>query len=174
MKIEFLENIKQKDPAAKSYLQIILFYPGVQAVFLHKIAHFFYVKKLTFIAYFIAYFSRFLTGIEIHPQAKIGKNLFIDHGHGVVIGQTAEIHDNVLIYHGVTLGSRNYSQSKRHPTIKNNVILGAGVKIIGDVVIGENAKIGAGAVIYENITPNEIIIASENKKIIKDKIEYYI
>ena len=142
--IEFLRNIKRQDPASANYLEIILCYPGVHAIFFHHIAHFLYRCKLPILTRFISHFSRFLTGIEIHPQARIGKNCFIDHGMGVVIGATSIIGDYVTIYQGVTLGGRNRKSIKRHPTINNHVIIGAGAKILGNIKIGDQVKIGAG------------------------------
>ena len=151
---DFLESIIKRDPAAKSKLYVILTYPGVKAIFFHKIANFFSIAKFDLIARIISQFSRFLTGIEIHPKAKIGKNLFIDHGMGVVIGETSDIGDNVTIYHMVTLGgispsinSDDQRNTKRHPTLMNNVVVGSGAQILGPVVIGKNAKIGANAVV---------------------------
>ena len=142
---DFLESIIKRDPAAKSKLYVILTYPGVKAVFFHKIANFFSIAKFDLIARIISQFSRFLTGIEIHPRAKIGKNLFIDHGMGVVIGETSEIGDNVTIYHAVTLGgsspsidSERQRHEKRHPTIGNDVVIGSGAQIIGPIKVGNN------------------------------------
>lgn len=152
--IRFLKSIKQRDPAAKSLVEILFLYPGVKAVFWHIIAHFFYKVKLTFIARWISEFARFLTGIEIHPGAKIGKNLFIDHGIGVIIGETAEIGDNCTIYQNVTLGGVGLEKGKRHPTLKNNVVVGAGAQILGNIVIGNNAKIGANAVVLQDVPDN--------------------
>jgi serine O-acetyltransferase len=175
MKIEFFENIKQKDPAAKNYLEIILCYPGVHAVFLHRISNFLEQFSIPILPRFIAHISRMLTGIEIHPKAKIGKNLFIDHGFGVVIGETAVIGDNVTIYQGVTLGGRSLTKNKRHPTIKNDVIIGAGAKILGPITIGEGAKIGVGAIIIEDLGNEKVMvaeIAKEAKR--KSELEYYI
>ena len=162
---DFLESIIKRDPAAKSKLYVILTYPGVKAVFFHKIANFFSIAKFDLIARIISQFSRFLTGIEIHPRAKIGKNLFIDHGMGVVIGETSDIGDNVTIYHMVTLGgispsinSEDQRNTKRHPTLMNNVVVGSGAQILGPVVIGKNAKIGANAVVTKNVPENAIMV----------------
>jgi len=169
---EFLQSIINRDPAAKSKLSIILTYPGVKAVFLHQIAHFFCLAKLDLVARIISQSSRFLTGIEIHPKAKIGKNLFIDHGMGVVIGETSEIGDNVTIYHMTTLGgispsidSNEQRDIKRHPTLKDNVIVGSGAQILGPVVVGENAKIGANAVVTHNVPDNAVMIGIPAKNI---------
>lgn len=160
----FLKSIILRDPSAKNYLEIILFYPGVHAVFFHKISHFLWKKKLKFLSKIVSYFSRLLTGIEIHPGAKIGKQLFIDHGMGVVIGETSEIGDNVLIYHGVTLGANKMHLEKRHPTIGNNVVIGSGAKILGNINIKNGAKIGANAVVISDVQENEILISYKAKK----------
>ena len=155
---EFLESIIKRDPAAKSKLSVILTYPGVKAVFMHRIANFFAIAKFDLVARIISQFSRFMTGIEIHPKAKIGKNLFIDHGMGVVIGETSEIGDNVTIYHAVTLGgsspsidSERQRHEKRHPTIGDDVVIGSGAQIIGPIVVGKNARIAANAVVVKDV-----------------------
>ena len=169
---KFLQSIIDRDPAAKSKLSLILTYPGVKAVFFHRIANFFSTAKFDLIARIISQFSRFLTGIEIHPKAKIGKNLFIDHGMGVVIGETSEIGDNVTIYHMVTLGgispsidSNSQREIKRHPTLKDNTVIGSGAQILGPVTIGENAKIGANAVVTKDVEPNAIMVGIPAKNI---------
>ena len=169
---EFLQSIIDRDPAAKSKLSLILTYPGVKAVFFHRLAHFFSVAKFDLIARIISQFSRFLTGIEIHPGAKIGKNLFIDHGMGVVIGETSEIGDNVTIYHMVTLGgispsinSNNQRNIKRHPTLMTNVVVGSGAQILGPVVVGKNSKIGANAVVTKNVEENAVMIGIPAKNV---------
>ncbi len=174
---EFLDNIKKKDPSAKSYLEIILCYPGVHAIFLHRIAHFLYNLKIPVLPRFIAHISRILTGIEIHPAVKIGKNFFIDHGFGVVIGETAVIGNNVTMYHGVTLGGRTMENIKRHPTIEDDVIIGSGAKIIGNIVIGKGAKIGPAAVVINNLASNATVVAQTAKELTaaeKGWVEYYI
>jgi len=170
--LEYLQSIIDRDPAAKSKLSIILTYPGVKAVFFHRIANFFCVAKFDLIARMISQFSRFLTGIEIHPRAKIGKNLFIDHGMGVVIGETSEIKDNVTIYHMVTLGgiapsidSDNQRDIKRHPTLENNVVVGSGAQVLGPIIIGKNAKIGANAVVTKDVSENAVMIGIPAKNI---------
>ena len=162
---DFLQSIIDRDPAAKSKVSLILTYPGVKAIFFHKIANFFAVAKFDLIARIISQLSRFLTGIEIHPKAKIGKNLFIDHGMGVVIGETSEICDNVTIYHMVTLGgiapsinSDSQREIKRHPTLMDNVVVGSGAQILGPVIIGKNAKVGANAVVTKNVPDNAVMI----------------
>jgi len=145
------KNIKFKDPAARSVLEVIILYPGFHILIFHRIAHFFYGLNLKFIARLISGIARFLTGIEIHPGAKIGQKLFIDHGMGIVIGETAEIGDNCTIYHGVTLGGTGKHKTKRHPTVGNNVIIGCGAKVLGPINIGSNSKIGAGAVVLKDV-----------------------
>ena len=169
---EYLESIIKRDPAAKSKLSVILTYPGVKAVFFHQIANFFSLAKFDLIARMISQFSRFLTGIEIHPKAKIGKNLFIDHGMGVVIGETSEIGNNVTIYHMVTLGgispsinSDDQRNTKRHPTLMDNVVVGSGAQILGPVVIGKNAKIGANAVITKDVQENSVMVGIPAKNV---------
>ena len=161
----FLESIISRDPAAKSKLSVILTYPGVKAIFFHRIANFFCIAKLDLIARMVSQFSRFLTGIEIHPKAKIGKNLFIDHGMGVVIGETSEIGDNVTIYHMVTLGgispsinSDEQRDVKRHPTLKDNVVVGSGAQVLGPIVVGKNAKIGANSVVTKEVPENAVMV----------------
>ena len=175
---DFLESIIQRDPAAKSKLYVILTYPGVKAVFFHKIANFFSIAKFDLIARIISQFSRFLTGIEIHPRAKIGKNLFIDHGMGVVIGETSDIGDNVTIYHMATLGgispsinSEDQRNTKRHPTLMNNVVVGSGAQILGPVVIGKNAKIGANAVVTKNVPENAIMVGIPAKNVGESSVD---
>ena len=168
----FLESIINRDPAAKSKLSIILTYPGVKAVFFHRIANFFSIAKFDLIARMISQFSRFLTGIEIHPKAKIGENLFIDHGMGVVIGETSEIGNNVTIYHMVTLGgvspsieSNQQRNVKRHPTLMDNVVVGSGAQILGPVVVGKNAKIGANAVVTKDVPANAVMVGIPAKNV---------
>ena len=169
---EFLESIIKRDPAAKSKLSIILTYPGAKAVFFHKIANFFAIAKFHLVARIISQFSRFLTGIEIHPKANIGKNLFIDHGMGVVIGETSEIGDNVTIYHMATLGgispsvnSNEQRNIKRHPTLKDNVVVGSGAQILGPVTVGKNAKIGANAVVTKDVPENAVMVGITAKNV---------
>lgn len=153
-----------KDPALKSCFELIL-YPGIWALFNHRIAHFFYKIHLYFLARLISQISRLFTGIEIHPGAKIGKRLVIDHGMGVVIGETAVIKDDCLIYHGVTLGGTSKENVKRHPTLENNVTVGAKAVILGNIIIGENAKVGAGAVVLKDVAPNTTVVGIPAKAI---------
>ena len=155
---EFLYIYKKKDPASRSYFEILLCYPGVHALFFHRISNFFWELNLKLIARIMSSFSRFFTGIEIHPAVKIGKNLFIDHGMGIVIGETTVIGDNVSIYQGVTLGGTKWEKKKRHPTISDNVIIGAGAKILGPILIGKNSKIGANSVVTKNVSSNVTVI----------------
>ena len=155
---EFLDAYKKKDPASRSYFEIITCYPGVHVVFFHKISNFFWKLNLKLIARMISHISRFLTGIEIHPAVKIGKNIFIDHGMGIVIGETTIIGDNVSIYQGVTLGGTKWEKKKRHPTINDNVIIGAGAKVLGPISVGKNSKIGANSVVTRNVPSNTTVI----------------
>lgn len=157
--LDFLRAYKSYDPAAKSYAEIFFLYPGPRAMFIHRIAHFFYRMNLFFIARLIADISRTITGIEIHPGAKIGHRLVIDHGVGVVIGETAEIGDDCIIFHGVTLGGLKFDRVKRHPTVGNHVLIGTGAKVLGPIKIGDGAKIGANAVVVKEVPPGATIIA---------------
>ena len=169
---DYLQSIIDRDPAAKSKLGLILTYPGVKAIFFHKISHFFSLAKFDLIARIISQFSRFLTGIEIHPNAKIGKNLFIDHGMGVVIGETSEIGNNVTIYHNVTLGgispSINSNQQrdiKRHPTLEDNVVVGSGAQILGPITIGKNSLIGSNSVVTKDVPEKSVMAGIPAKRI---------
>ena len=169
---DFLQSIIDRDPAAKSKLSLILTYPGVKAVFFHRIANFFHLAKFHLVARIISQLSRFLTGIEIHPGAKIGKNLFIDHGMGVVIGETSEIGNNVTIYHMATLGgiapsinSNNQREVKRHPTLSDCVVVGSGAQILGPVMIGANAKVGANAVVTKDVPENAVMVGIPAKNV---------
>ena len=169
---DYLQSIINRDPAAKSKLGLILTYPGVKAIFFHKISHFFSLAKFDLIARIISQFSRFLTGIEIHPKAKIGKNLFIDHGMGVVIGETSEIGNNVTIYHNVTLGgispSINSNQQrdiKRHPTLEDNVVVGSGAQILGPITIGKNSLIGSNSVVTKDVPEKSVMAGIPAKRI---------
>ena len=169
---DYLESIKTRDPAAKSLLSIILTYPGVKAVFFHQISNFFYKAGFDLIARIISQTIRFFTGIEIHPGAKIGKNLFIDHGMCVVIGETSEIGDNVTIYHNVTLGgispsidSERQRHEKRHPTIGNDVVIGSGAQIIGPIKVGNNSRIAANAVVVKDVPENATMVGIPAKAV---------
>jgi serine O-acetyltransferase len=169
---DFLQSIIDRDPAAKSKLSLILTYPGVKAVFFHRIANFFHLAKFYLVARIISQLSRFLTGIEIHPGAKIGRNLFIDHGMGVVIGETSEIGNNVTIYHMATLGgispsinSNDQRQVKRHPILNDCVVVGSGAQILGPVKIGANAKVGANAVVTKDVPENAVMVGIPAKNV---------
>ena len=169
---DYLESIKKRDPAAKSILSIILTYPGVKAVFFHQISNFFYKAGFDLIARIISQTIRFFTGIEIHPGAKIGKNLFIDHGMGVVIGETSEIGDDVTMYHNVTLGgscpsidSERQRHEKRHPTIGNDVVIGSGAQIIGPIKVGNNSRIAANAVVVKDVPENATMVGIPAKAV---------
>lgn len=148
------KNIRDKDPAARNVAEVIILYPGFHVLVTHKIAHFLYCHKCFFLARLISQLARHLTGIEIHPGAKIGNRLFIDHGMGIVFGETTEIGDNCTIYHGVTLGGTGKDSGKRHPTLGNNVLIGAGAKVLGPVYIGDNVRVGAGSVVLKNLPAN--------------------
>ena len=169
---DFLQSIIDRDPAAKSKLSLILTYPGVKAIFFYKIANFFAIAKFDLIARIISQLARFLTGIEIHPKAKIGKNLFIDHGMGVVIGETSEIGNNVTIYHAVTLvgsspsiDSEKQRHEKRHPTIGDDVVIGSGAQIIGPVVVGKGARIAANAVVVKDVPDSATMVGIPAKAV---------
>lgn len=156
--LDFLKAYKNYDPAAKSILEIALLYPGPKAIFLYRIAHFFYELHLYFVARLVSEIARILTGIEIHPGAKIGKRLVIDHGMGIVIGETAVIGDDCIMFHGVTLGGLRFDPVKRHPTIGNRVLLGTGAKVLGPIVVGDGARIGANSVVTKDVPPNTTVV----------------
>jgi serine O-acetyltransferase len=166
---ESVAVIKEKDPAFKSAIEVLL-YPSFWAVVNHRIAHSLYKKGLLVSARFVSQLSRFLTGIEIHPGATIGKRFFIDHGAGIVIGETAEIGDNVMLYHGVTLGGTGKQKNKRHPTVEDNVMIGAGTIVLGPVTIGANTKIGAGSVVTQDLPPNVTAVGSPVMIVRKDGV----
>ncbi|MGI6421516.1 MAG: serine O-acetyltransferase [Syntrophomonadaceae bacterium] len=163
-----IQVVFERDPAARSVLEVIFCYPGFHAVIHHRIAHFFYRHSCFFIARFISHISRFMTGIEIHPGAKIGRGFFIDHGGGVVIGETAEIGDNVTIYQGVTLGGTGKEKGKRHPTIGNNVTISAGAKVLGSFTVGDNVKIGGGSVVLNSVPPNCTVVGVPGRIVIRE------
>ena len=165
---EDIKNIKLKDPACRNILEVIFLYPGFHAILFHKIAHFLYKNKLFFLARMISEFSRHITGIEIHPGAIIGKRLFIDHGMGVVIGESSKIGNDCTMYHDVTLGGTGKSNKKRHPSIGNNVLIGTGAKVLGPIKIGNNVKIGAGSVVLEDIPDNVTVVGVPGKIIYKN------
>ncbi len=164
-----IDVVLEQDPAARNRLEVIFTYSGLHAIWFHRIAHFLWTRwKLYFIARLISHISRFLTGIEIHPAAKIGQRLFIDHGMGVVIGETCEIGNNVTIYQGVTLGGTGKEKGKRHPTIKDNVLIASGAKVLGSFTIGENSRIGAGSVVLKEVPPNSTVVGIPGRIVVQD------
>ena len=162
-----LQRVLDNDPAARSKVEVFLLYPCIHALIAYRIAHFFYKHKWFFIARVISQLARFFTGIEIHPGAKIGKGLFIDHGMGVVIGETTEIGDDVMLYHGLTLGGTGKDKGKRHPTVGNGVLIGAGAKVLGPITIGDNAKIGSNAVVLKDVPPNATSVGISARNIVR-------
>lgn len=162
-----IDNIVKNDPAARNGLEVVILYPIVHVMILYRIAHVLYNKKMFFLARLISQIGRFLTGIEIHPGAKIGKGFFIDHGMGVVVGETAEVGDNVTLYHGVTLGGTGKDTGKRHPTVGNNVIIGSGAKILGPIVIGDNSKVGSNSVVLKDVPENSTVVGIPGKVVKK-------
>ncbi len=155
---EDIKAVFDRDPAARSSLEVIFCYPGLHAVWFHRISNWFWLNGFYFIARFTSHIARFLTGIEIHPGAKIGKGFFIDHGMGVVIGETAEIGDNVTLYHGVTLGGVSWEKVKRHPTLEDNVVIGSGAKVLGPFTVGKDSKIGSNSVVVKEVPPNSTVV----------------
>src|SRR3954462_4077015 len=168
---EDIKVIFEQDPAARSYIEVILTYSGLHAIWSHRIAHGLHKRKFYFLARAVSQISRFFTGIEIHPGAIIGSRLFIDHGMGVVIGETCEIGDNVTIYQGVTLGGTGKEKGKRHPTIKDNVLIATGAKVLGSITVGENSKIGGGSVVLKEVPPNSTVVGIPGKVVIQDGIK---
>lgn len=164
-----LQRVLDNDPAARSKIEVFLLYPCIHALIAYRIDHFFYKHKFFFIARVISQLSRFFTGIEIHPGATIGKGLFIDHGMGVVIGETTEIGDDVMLYHGVTLGGTGKDKGKRHPTVGNGVLIGAGAKVLGPIKIGDNAKIGSNSVVLKDVPPNATAVGLSARNIVRTK-----
>src|SRR6478609_3025514 len=165
---EDVDVIFDQDPAARSYLEVILTYSGLHAIWSHRFAHALYKRKFYFLARVISQASRFFTGIEIHPGAIIGRRFFIDHGMGVVIGETCEIGDNVTLYQGVTLGGTGKEKGKRHPTIKDNVLISTGAKVLGSITVGENSKIGGGSVVLKEVPPNSTVVGIPGRVVIQD------
>jgi len=155
---EDIESVFDRDPAARSALEVLSCYPGFHAIYIHKLSHWFWMHGLRWLGRFTSHLGRFLTGIEIHPGATLGKRLFIDHGMGVVIGETAELGDDVTLYHGVTLGGTSWNKGKRHPTLGDGVVVGAGAKILGPIVVGAGAKIGSNAVVVKNVPAGATVV----------------
>lgn len=166
---EDIRAIFERDPAARTFWEVLTCYPGVHALILHRVAHWLWGHRLRWLARFFSYLARFVTGIEIHPGATIGRRFFIDHGMGVVIGETAEIGDDVTLYHGVTLGGTSWNKGKRHPTLQNGVVVGAGAKVLGPIVIGEHAKIGSNAVVTKPVPAGDTAVGNPAR--IVDKSE---
>ncbi len=166
-----LRTIYERDPAARNWLEVLFCYPGLQALMFHRLAHWLYKRDIPFIPRLISQISRFLTGIEIHPGAKIGKGVFIDHGMGVVIGETAVVGDYALIYQGVTLGGTGKETGKRHPTLGNNVVVGAGAKVLGNIRIGDNVRIGAGSVVLRDVPSNTTVVGIPGRITRQDKLK---
>ncbi len=165
---EDIEVVFKNDPAARSVLEVIFTYSGLHAIWAHRISHWLWKKKLYFLARLTSQISRFLTGIEIHPGAKIGRRLFIDHGMGIVIGETCEIGDDVVMFQGVTLGGTGKEKGKRHPTVEDNVFISAGVKVLGAVTLGKNSKIGAGSVVLKDVPPNSTVVGIPGRVVVQD------
>ena len=167
---EDIDNIFENDPAARSVFEVVLTYSGLHAIWSHRIAHWFFKRKFFFIARSISQISRFFTGIEIHPGAKIGRRFFIDHGMGVVIGETCEIGDDVTLYQGVTLGGTGKEKGKRHPTLEDGVLVATGAKVLGSITIGANSKIGAGSVVLKEVPPNATVVGIPGKVVMIDGV----
>ncbi|QHS23921.1 serine O-acetyltransferase [Virgibacillus sp. MSP4-1] len=163
-----VDVVFDQDPAARNRFEVILLYSGLHAIWAHRVAHACYKRKLLFLARLISQVSRFFTGIEIHPGAKIGKRFFIDHGMGVVIGETCEIGDNVTLFQGVTLGGTGKEKGKRHPTVKNHALIASGAKVLGSITIGENSKVGAGSVVLRDVPDNSTVVGIPGKVVVQD------
>ena len=166
---EDIRSIFDRDPAARSLLEVLFSYPGLHVLWGHRVSHWLWERDLKLIARLFSQIIRFLTGIEIHPGAIIGKRFFIDHGMGVVIGETAEIGDDVTLYHGVTLGGTSLNKGKRHPTLGNNVVVGAGAKILGALVVGDNSRIGANAVVVKDVPPNSVVVGVPGQVLVRSR-----
>lgn len=166
--LSLIESIMQRDPAAKSKWEVLICYPGVHAVINHRVAHYFHTHGLRVVGRIFSQVSRFLTGIEIHPGAQIGRRLFIDHGFGVIIGETAIVGDDVTLYQGVTLGGTGKESGKRHPTIENNVLIAAGAKVLGPFTIGSYSKVGAGSVVLKEVPPSCTVVGVPGRIVIKE------
>lgn len=167
---EDIEVIFDQDPAARSYIEVILTYSGLHAIWGHRLAHVFWKRRIFFLARLISQISRFFTGIEIHPGAIIGRKCFIDHGMGVVIGETCEIGDNVTLFQGVTLGGTGKEKGKRHPTLEDNTLIATGAKVLGSITIGMNSKVGAGSVVLQDVPPNSTVVGIPGRVVIQDGV----
>lgn len=168
---EDIETVFDQDPAARTSIEVILTYSGLHAIWAHRVAHAFFKRKMYFIARLISQVNRFFTGIEIHPGAKIGRRFFIDHGMGVVIGETCVIGDGVTVFQGVTLGGTGKEKGKRHPTIKDNALIATGAKVLGNITIGENSKVGAGSVVLKDVPPNSTVVGIPGRVVIRDGVK---
>jgi serine O-acetyltransferase len=166
---EDIESVFERDPAARTFLEVLLTYPGLHAIWLHRVAHWLWRHRLKLFARWLSTLNRFLTGIEIHPGARIGRRFFIDHGMGVVIGETAEVGDNVTMYHGVTLGGVSLEKGKRHPTIEDDVVIGAGAKVLGNIVVGRGSRIGANAVVVKSVPPNSVVVGVPGQVVVRSQ-----
>lgn len=166
---EDIYSVFDRDPAARNVLEIIFCYPGLHAIWIYRIAHWFWVKQFYFIGRLLSHIGRFLTGIEIHPGAKIGRKFFIDHGMGVVIGETAEIGNNVTLYHGVTLGGVTWDKIKRHPTLEDNVVIGSGAKILGPFTVGKGARIGSNSVVVKEVPSNSTVVGIPGRVVLSQE-----
>ncbi len=167
---EDVEVVFEQDPAARTFFEVVLTYSGIHAIWAHRIAHFFFERGMFFVARVISQISRFFTGIEIHPGARIGRRFFIDHGMGVVIGETCEIGDNVTIFQGVTLGGTGKEKGKRHPTLEDNVLIASGAKVLGSITIGENSKVGAGSVVLKDVPANSTVVGIPGRVVVQDGV----
>lgn len=168
---EDIDVVFDQDPAARNYFEVVLTYSGLHAIWAHRVAHAFFKRRFFFLARVISQISRFFTGVEIHPGAKIGRRFFIDHGMGVVIGETCEIGDNVTLFQGVTLGGTGKEKGKRHPTIRDNALIATGAKVLGSIVVGENSKVGAGSVVLKDVPPNSTVVGIPGKVVIQDGVK---
>lgn len=168
---EDIEVVFEQDPAARRVLEVVLTYAGLHAIWSHRVAHALFKRKLFFLARVVSQVSRFFTGIEIHPGAKIGRRFFIDHGMGIVIGETCEIGNNVTIFQGVTLGGTGKERGKRHPTLHDNVLVATGAKVLGSITIGENSKVGAGSVVLKDVPPNATVVGIPGTVVVQDGVK---
>lgn len=163
---EDIKAVFDRDPAARSALEVIFCYPGLHALWFHRLSHWFWKRQFYFLGRFTSHMGRFFTGIEIHPGATIGKGFFIDHGMGVVIGETAEIGENVTLYHGVTLGGVSWEKTKRHPTVEDNVVIGSGAKVLGPFTVGKGSKIGSNSVVVKEVPPNATVVGIPGRMVV--------